>query len=166
MNGSIEFIEAEEKDLNTLLDIYNYYIENTTAIFDLDKITPEEFRSRVFLENSKYKTFLIYIDNELTGFCFLTQFREKAAYDKTAEVGLYLKTRFTGRGLGTEIVNYMEKAARENQFEVLIASVSGENIPSVKLFRKLGYDQCAHYRGIAIKFGRKVDIIDFQKMFG
>jgi len=46
---------------------------------------------------------------------------------------------------------------------MLVASISGENIPSLKLFRKMGYTQCAHYKDIAVKFGRKVDLIDFQK---
>jgi phosphinothricin acetyltransferase len=163
MNNLIEFIEAKEKDLNILLDIYNYYIENTTATFDLDKITLEEFKNRVFINNSRYKTFLVYMSNELVGFCFLTQFRKKAAYDKTVELGLYLKPQFTGKGFGVKIVNYLEKIAKENQFEMLVASISGENIPSIKLFRKLGYVQCAHYKGIAVKFERKMDLIDFQK---
>lgn len=163
MNSLIEFIAAQEKDRGTMLDIYNYYIENTTATFDLDKIAMEEFKNRVYINHSKYKSFLVYMSGEFVGFCFLTQFRKKAAYDKTAELGLYLKPGFTGKGLGIEIVNYMEKVAKENQFEMLVASISGENIPSIKLFTKLGYDRCAHYKEIAVKFERKVDLVDFQK---
>ncbi|KUO76368.1 MAG: hypothetical protein APF77_06620 [Clostridia bacterium BRH_c25] len=164
MDNSIEFIEAKEEDLNIILEIYNYYIVNTTATFDYDKITLEELKNRVFINHKKYKTFLVYAHNELLGFCFLTQFRKKPAYDKTVELGLYLKPQFTGKGSGLEIINYMENIAKGNQFEIMIASVSGENIPSIKLFRKLGYEQCAHYKGIAVKFGRKVDIVDFQKV--
>lgn len=133
------------------------------SIFDFDKITIEEMKNRVFIGDNKYKTFLIYMSDRLLGFCFLTQFRNKPAYDKTVELGLYLKPQFTGNGLGIEIIRHMEETAKENQFEMLIASISGENIPSIKLFKKLGYGQCAHYREIAGKFGRKVDIIDFQK---
>lgn len=55
-----------------MLDIYNLYIVNSTATFDWDKITLEEFKNRIFLNNNRYKTFLIYINNELIGFCFLT----------------------------------------------------------------------------------------------
>jgi phosphinothricin acetyltransferase len=103
------------------------------------------------------------MNHELAGFCFLTQFRKKAAYVNTGEVGLYLKPQFIGRGLGAEMVGHIEKTAKENQFEMLVASISGENIPSIKLFEKLGYNQCAHYKGIALKFGRKMDLVDFQK---
>ena len=158
------FTEAKENELKIMLDIYNHYIVNSTATFDWDKITLEEFKNRIFMNNNKYKTFLIYINNELIGFCFLTRFREKIAYDKTVELGLYLKPQFTGKGYGKEIVRYMENIARLNQFETIIVSISGENVASLKLFRKLKYEQCSHYKGIAMKFGRKIDIIDFQKV--
>lgn len=163
MNESIEYTEAREEDLTLMLEIYNYYIANTTALFDFDKITLEEFRNRVFINHKRYKTFLVHADKELAGFCFLTQFRKKAAYDKTVELGLYLKSQFTGKGLGCKIVRYMEDIAKMNQFDIIIASISGENTQSVKLFKKSGYEQCAHYKGIAVKFGKKVDIMDFQK---
>jgi phosphinothricin acetyltransferase len=160
---TFDFIEAKENDVKTMLDIYNYYIINSTATFDWDKITLAEFKNRIFVNNNKYKTFLIFINDELIGFCFLTQFREKAAYDKTVELGLYLKPQFTRNGYGRKIVGYLEHIAKLNKFETIIASICGENVASVKLFEKLEYEQCSHYKGIAIKFGRKVDIIDFQK---
>lgn len=163
MDNLIEFIEAKEEDRSRMLDIYNYYIENTTATFDLGKVSMEEFKDRVFINNSRYKSFLVFMNNQFIGFTFLTQFRKKPAYVNTAELGLYLKPEFTAKGIGIEIVNYMEKVAKENHFDMLVASISGENIPSLKLFRKMGYTQCAHYKDIAVKFGRKVDLIDFQK---
>jgi L-amino acid N-acyltransferase YncA len=160
---ALEFIAAQENDLNTILEIYNYYIENSTATFDHNGISLKEFKNRIFINHDKYKTFLVFQHKELAGFCFLTQFRKKPAYDKTAEIGLYLKQQFAGRGLGKGIVKYLESTAKANQIEVVVASVSGENVPSIKLFKKMGYKRCAHYKQIAEKFGRKMDIIDFQK---
>lgn len=40
----------------------------------------------------------------------------------------------------------------------------GENDSSLSLFKKLGYTECAHYKQVAEKFGRKLDVIDFQKI--
>jgi phosphinothricin acetyltransferase len=162
--GKCEFMVANETDLTPMLNIYNYYIMNTTATFDLGPISMEEFKNRIFIKHPKYKTYLIYEENELLGFCFITQFRSKTAYDKTAEIGLYLKPEFTGKGLGAIIVNYLESVARQGHFETLIASISGDNLSSIKLFEKLGYEKCAHYKRIAEKFNRKVDIIDFQRV--
>jgi L-amino acid N-acyltransferase YncA len=158
-----EFSEIKETDLDTILDIYNYYLVNTTATFDFNKITRDELKERISFTHGRYKTFLIYENSAIAGFCFITQYRAKPAYDKTAEIGIYLKQQFTGKGLGKDIISHLENIAKENQIEVLIASISGENTASIKLFRKSGYAQCAHYKGIAVKFGRSMDIIDFQK---
>jgi hypothetical protein len=37
-------------------------------------------------------------------------------------------------------------------------------IIAMKLVTKMGYVQCAHYKQVAEKFGRIIDVIDYQKM--
>ena len=160
----LQYVEASEQDLDRMLDVYNHYIENTSILFDDRPVSLEEFSTWVYIKHNIYKTFLIQQDNEFYGFCFLTRFRKKRAYDKTAEVGIYLRPDFTRKGLGQEILSYLEAIAREQGIEVLIASISGENVASLSLFRKLGYEQCAHYKKVAEKFGRKMDLVEFQKI--
>src|SRR5215208_4264389 len=162
----IIFKEANLDDLNSVLDLYNYYILNTTATFDYEKITLEELQARLSYHNKKYKTFLVCdkLDQSMIGFCFLTQFRKKPAYDKSAEIGIYLQPEKTGRSLGHTIIEFLEDYARENQIEVIVASISGENTNSIKLFNRLGYDKCAHYKNIAVKFNRRLDLIYYEKI--
>ena len=85
----IIFKEANLNDLDFVLDLYNYYILNTTATFDYEKITLEELQARLSYNHKKYKTFLVCdkVDKAIIGFCFLTQFRKKPAYDQSAEIG-------------------------------------------------------------------------------
>ena len=162
----IIFKEANLHDLNFVLDLYNYYILNTTATFDYEKITVEELQARLSFNNKKYKTFLVCdrVDHDIIGFCFLTQFRKKPAYDKSAEIGIYLKPEKTGQKLGHTIIKFLEEYARENQLEVIIASISGENVNSISLFTKMGYERCAHFKKIAVKFNRRLDLIQYEKI--
>ena len=157
------FQPAAENDLAAMLELYNFYIINTTATFDHGQITPEEFRQRIFIGHEKYKTYIIRLGDETVGFCFLAQYRKKAAYDRTAEIGLYLKPDFTGKNIGDDTVIFLEKVAISKGIRVIIASISGENTASIKLFQKMGYERCAHYRQVGEKFGRFVDVIDFEK---
>ena len=161
---NLGFQKAEENDLETILDIYNFYIVTTTATFDHSKISREELLQRIFIGHEKYQTFLICYCNETAGFCFLTQYRKKEAYDSTAEIGVYLKPEFTGKGVGKEAVAFLEKVAISKQIRVVLASISGENIASTKLFQRMGFEKCAHYREVGEKFGRFLDIIDYQKI--
>lgn len=164
--NQIIFKEASLDDLQFVLDLYNYYLSNTTCTFDYEEITLEELQERLSYHHKKYKTFLVCdrtVENRI-GFCFLTRFRKKPAYDRTAEIGLYLKPEETGKKLGPVIVKFLEEYAKENQIEVMIATISGENTNSVKLFEKMGYERCAHYKRIATKFGRSLDLIVCEKI--
>jgi len=161
---NLTFQPAAENDLAAMLELYNFYIMNTTATFDHGKITPEEFRQRLFIGHEKYKTYLIRLGDDTVGFCFLTQYRKKAAYDRTTEIGLYLKPEFTGKGIGRLAVTFLEEIAVSKGIGVIIASISGENTASIKLFQKMGYEKCAHYKQVGEKFGRFVDVIDYEKI--
>jgi len=168
MNEEIQiaFREANSNDLDFVLDLYNYYILNTTASFDYESITLDELQSRLSYHNKKYKTFLVCdsVGKDIMGFCFLTQFRKKPAYNKSAEIGIYLRPEKTGQKLGHTMIKFLEECAKDNQIEVIIASISGENVNSIKLFTRMGYERCAHYKKIAEKFNRKLDLIRYQKI--
>jgi L-amino acid N-acyltransferase YncA len=160
----LTFQPAVEKELAAMLELYNFYITTTTATFDHGPITPEEFRQRIFIGHEKYKTYIIRLGNDTVGFCFLTQHRKKAAHDRTAEIGLYLKQEFTGKGIGGVTIAFLEKIAVSKGIRVIIASISGENTASLRLFQKMGYEKCAHYKEVGEKFGRFVDVIDYEKI--
>jgi L-amino acid N-acyltransferase YncA len=161
---NLTFQEADEKDLDIILETYNFYIDTTTATFDHNQISKDELLQRIFIGHEKYQTYLINHDNDAVGFCFLTQYRKKEAYNRTVEIGLYLKPEFTGKGIGQEAVALLEKIAISKKVRVIVASISGENVASSKLFQKMGYEKCAHYKEVGEKFNRLVDIIDYQKI--
>ena len=39
----LKFVDAKREDVNEMLDLYNYYIMNSTATFDLEEISAEVF---------------------------------------------------------------------------------------------------------------------------
>jgi L-amino acid N-acyltransferase YncA len=162
--NNLTFQKAEECDLETILDIYNFYVLNTTATFYHSRISKEELRQFVFIGHEKYQTYLIHYCNEMVGFCFLTQYKKKEAYNRTAEIGVYLKPAFAGKGLGSSVVAFLEEIAGSKQIRVLSASISGENVASIKLFQRIGFEECAHYKEVGEKFGRSLDVVDYQKI--
>ncbi|MBN2041743.1 MAG: N-acetyltransferase [Spirochaetes bacterium] len=161
--NKLSFVEAQENDLSIILDIYNYYIINSTANYYVDTISIDTLKTHLYINHDKYKTFLIYYSNGFAGFCYLTQFRKKHAYSRTGEIGIYLNPDFTNKKFGEQIITHLESAAKDCQLKVLIASISNENLPSRKLIQKMGYIECAHYKDVAEKFGRLLSVMDYQK---
>lgn len=161
---SYRFLSMEEQYVPAVLDIYNYYVEHSTATFHLHPLSADEMRQIVFFDNSRYEAFVILDEDTVCGYCILQPYHKREAYARTAEVTLYLRHDLTSRGLGGIAFDYLESVARERGIHVLIASICGENTGSIKLCEKKGYVQCAHLREVGMKFGRLLDVVYYQKM--
>ncbi len=159
-----KFVEISEKNLPVVLDIYNYYVENSTATFHSRPLTEMEMREIVYFEKPVYKTYIILDGDDIQGYVLITPFKKREAYDKTAEITVYLKHDCLGKGAGSEAVKFIESFAAKNGIHVLVAVICSENDESIKLFEKNGYSKCAHYREVGKKFGRLLDVVSYQKI--
>lgn len=159
----IEFKEITEQDLPVIKEIYDWYIKNSTATFHTEPIRIAELKEFIFIDHPVYKSFLIRIGEETAGYCFLTYYKKRQAYDRTAEVTLYLKSEFHRKGIGRLAMDYLESCAKEKGLGNLIGIISGDNHGSISLFEKSGYAKCAHFKNVGEKFGKILDVVAYQK---
>lgn len=158
------FIEAAKEHLPILRDIYNYYVLNTTATFHSKPLAIEEMEGLIFYMDSKYKTFVIQTGEKILGYVVLTQHKNRQAYDKTGEVTVYLQQNFIGKGIGSSAIKFIEEYAKGLGFHTLIATICGENVGSINVFIRNGYEKCAHYKQVGSKFGKWLDVVAYQKL--
>ncbi|MEI7898277.1 MAG: GNAT family N-acetyltransferase [bacterium] len=62
---------------------------------------------------------MIRADGISCGFCYISQYKKRQAYDRTAEVSLYLTPGFTGRGIGPDALRHLEKVAGDSMAFIL-----------------------------------------------
>ncbi|HEX3047139.1 MAG TPA: GNAT family N-acetyltransferase [Bacillota bacterium] len=158
------FEDMKPEYLEKVLEIYNYYILNSTATFHIQPLTVNEMTEIVFHDNPRYRTLVIFDGDDICGYGLLAPYRKREAYDGTAEITIYLKQEATGRGLGSLTIKHLEEIARGERIHTLIAVICGENQASIKLFEKNGYTQCANLREVGRKFGRLLDVVCHQKI--
>jgi phosphinothricin acetyltransferase len=99
MNG-ISFKPFDETYLLEMLNIYSYYILNTTATCQITPIDMNAMREIALPETPRYKTYVIFSDGKLCGYALFTRFKTREAYNDTAEATIYLKQGYTGKGIG------------------------------------------------------------------
>jgi L-amino acid N-acyltransferase YncA len=162
--NTVTFEEMKEEHLREILDIYNYYVRNSTATWHYHALDEAEMRGLVFSENDRYRTFVIRTDGQICGYVSVRQYKTREAYGDTAEIGIYLRDGCCGRGVGDLAVKHIEEFAAGVGIHVLLASISGDNEGSVRLFEKNGYEKCAHYREVGKKFGKLLDNVVYQKI--
>lgn len=163
---SVVFEEIREEDLPQVLEIYTYYVLHSTATFHIHVLTMEEMRNIVFFADPRYKTFVIKDDASIIGYVILSKYKVREAYDRTAEVTIYLRPEYAGQGIGGRAITHIEAVARQQNLHVLISSICGQNTGSIRLFKKHGYTECAYYREVGYKFEQYLDVIVFQKILG
>ncbi len=161
---NLEFTKLTPEELPAVLEIYNHYILNTTATFHMHPLTLEEMRGIVFFDSPNYQTFSIKTGEALCGYVLLTRYKPREAYDGTAEVTVYLKPGYTGKGIGAQAIRFIEQFARQKQFHALLAIITGGNTPSIKAFEKNGYIKCAHFKEVGKKFEQLLDVVAYQKI--
>ena len=160
---SIEFKPVTKENINHALTIYNWYVLNSTATFHLETIASEELEKMVSIGHSRYLSYLIFFNNKVCGFCYLSQFRDKEAYDKSAEITLYLDKDSGGKGIGKATISYLENRAIDIGLNNLIAVITANNLISISLFEKGGYFKVGHLKNIGEKFGDTLDVTSYQK---
>ena len=157
-------MDIREEDLGIVKDIYDYYIENTTATYYTNKVSIEELKGFIPVQHKKYKSFLIKVDKECCGFCYISHYNKRPAYDRTAEVTLYLRPEYTGKGIGKLALDHLESVAKQHGISVLIGIISEDNIHSQKAFQNSGYEKCGHLREVGEKFNKILDVVFYSKI--
>lgn len=159
----ITFQPITNDNISEVLEIYNWYVLNSTATFHIDAIEADELKKMISMGHYKYQSFAIIEKNKICGFCYLSQFRYKEAYDRTAEVTLYFQHEHTGKGNGKQVLSFLENLAKQHQIVNLIGVITAENTNSVKLFERSGYFKAAHLKQVGVKFNRALDVTWYQK---
>ncbi|NLD92635.1 MAG: N-acetyltransferase [Fibrobacter sp.] len=115
--ATIELIRtAEIEDIAMILDIYSYYVNNTTITFEIIPPAVEEMNRRV-METVKNSDWIVYEYNKaIVGYAYYSKFRERKAYDYSCETTIYVHKDFTGKGIGSalygQLISNLKKTSK------------------------------------------------------
>lgn len=160
MNYSFEQMAQEHE--NEVMDIFNYYIENTCYAYPENKL-PNQFYSR-FLDIAKaYPAFVIKSEDQIIGFCLLRPYNPFPVFKETAEVSYFIKKEYTGKGIGTAVLKKLEESALHMGIKRLLADISSENKHSIEFHEKNGFTKCGHFKNAGKKFNKHFDVVWMEK---
>ncbi len=160
----LRFTDITDRDYPVVKAIYDHYILHSTATFHTEPLTIAELKEMIPARHPRYRSFLIHCDDAVCGFCYFAPYKKRPAYDRSAEVTIYLKPSFTGKGIGRTALERLDVLAKESGIKVLLGIISGDNKTSIRLFERCGYSVCAHFREVGEKFGRVLDVVGYEKI--
>jgi phosphinothricin acetyltransferase len=160
MKVTFETMSVEHRQ--AVMDIYNYYVDNSLAAYP-DDVLPYEYYEK-FLDMTKcYPAYVIKENEEIVGFCLLHAYNPFPTFKQCAEISYFINKDHTGKGLGTMALKKLEEEALKVGIKTILANISSENTESIDFHKKNGFVECGRFQKIITKKGTPYDIIWMQK---
>jgi L-amino acid N-acyltransferase YncA len=146
-----------------IIDIFNYYVENSFAAYPEHKLQYEAFDH--FLKMCEGYPAVIVKDNHanILGFGMLRAYNPSPTFSQTSEITYFIKPEYTGKGIGKKILDFLIGKAREKGITSILASISSLNGGSIEFHKKNGFLECGRLKGIGRKKGIIFDVVYMQK---
>ena len=103
-SDQIRIRKVQETDLPAITDIYNDAIRHTTATFDTEQKTLDNRKQWLEQHSQKYPVVVAALNEKVIGWASLSKWSERAAYDDTAEISVYIHPDFRGKGIGRQLM--------------------------------------------------------------
>ena len=153
----------EVRDIQAILDIINFNIINSTALYDYNIRTYEQQKS--ILEDKLSKGFPVIvaeIDSEVVGFGMYSEFRFREAYKFTVEHSVYVNQHFHGKGIGKILLQELIRLAKDQKLHTMIAVIDEENQSSIEFHEKFGFKTVGVIKESGYKFDRWLHSVFMQ----
>jgi phosphinothricin acetyltransferase len=160
----IEIRLVERRDAEEIRDLYNHYVTESTALFDLVPRTLDDQVRWIDEHSGGHPAVVALLGGRLVGFGSLTSFRSRPAYATTVEDSVYVAPGHEGRGVGRLLLEALVGRARDHGFHTVIARIAGSNEASIGLHEACGFTLVGVEREVGRKFGRWIDVVEMQRM--
>lgn len=154
--------KAECKDIQPIVAIYNEYVIHSTATFDINPVSENEMLSRMKDISSVFPYLVYEEEGEVIGYCYAHYWKEKAAYKHTFETTVYVSPAHHKHGVGYALMTELIDQCRKIGASALIACITGGNDGSISLHKKLGFHRVSKFEKVGIKFGKTLDVEDYE----
>lgn len=159
----IQIRKVTLNDAQECLDIYSYYVINTTITFEYDSPPLDEFKQRIQKITQKYPYLVAVMEDEIVGYAYATSYKDRAAYDWSVETTVYVKKDKHGLGIGKTLYTHLEENLRNNNIVNMLACITYPNPKSIDFHTKFGFDKVGHFPKVGYKFNDWRDIVWMQK---
>ena len=168
-NVKIRF--AVPDDAEQLLSIYKPYVQETAITFEYEVPSPEEFRARIAHTLQKYPYLVLCEGEKILGYAYAGAFKERAAYQWSVELSIYIEKSSHGHGFGRLLYDALEVQLKKMGIKNLYACIAypekdDEYLTgnSVNFHAHLGFVRVGEFRKCANKFGRWYNMTWMEKI--
>ncbi len=162
MIHNIAIQPARPSDLREINAIFNHYVEHSTCVWTT---TPcSEVERRVWYEEHVEAMPILVAEcgGRIVDWGALSTFRTAYTLAGTLKDFIYVHHDFHRQGMGSRLLTALIDAARRKGLRSILANISADQTPSIRLHEKFGFQKVAHLRQVGQKFNQWFDAVYLQ----
>lgn len=165
MTNEFKFSAPTLDDLPSILEIYNWAIRETTATFDTEVKSLEQFTIWFNDHGKRHPVIVCKYQNQVVGWGSISRWSDRKAYDTTGEVSFYVLPQYHGKGIGSELLKRIITLGKEQNYKTLLSRIAQGSEASVHLHKKHGFRDIGTMKNAGIKFDRVLDVYFMQYLY-
>lgn len=165
VHADVDVRAATIDDLGAITEIYNHYILDSIATFDVAAMTAEQRRGWFdhYSSDGPYRLLVATRAGQVVGYAASSRFRPKPGYDPSVEVTVYLAPDDLGHGVGSLLYQQLFAELRAEPLHRAYAAIALPNPASIRLHRRFAFGEIGTLHEVGRKQGRWVDVLWMQR---
>ena len=158
--------DATVDDAAACARIYEPYVRDTVASFELEPPTAAEVAGRIAAALARHAWLVLEDDGRVVGYAYGSTFNARAAYDWTTSVSVYTEPGRRRTGAGRALYTALLDRLAARGYRTALAGIALPNDASVGLHTAMGFELVGTYRRVGWKLGRWNDVARYQRTLG
>jgi len=144
MRAKIEVRSATLGNAEAICAIYNAAINERGSTFETMPRTAEDFEARI--SDARFPLLVSAEGEKVIGWAGLARYSDRQCYAGIGEASVYVDASARGRGVGTELAEALASGARSGGFHKMIGKLFTDNVASIRLVERCGFDSVGLHR--------------------
>ncbi len=154
----------QAQDLEAILHIYNQGIEDRIATLESEPKDPAYIQNWWLEHQGRYPVLVAERSGEIVGWAALNRYSQRCAYDRVADLSVYIARSARGTGVGSRLLAELEQAAAAYGIHKIILLTFTFNEAGRRLYTKAGYREVGVFEEHGLLDGRKIDVRIMEKL--
>ena len=166
LNADVTIRTARAEDAGDIQAIYAPFVQETSVSFETVPPSVETMAARISSNLARHGYFVAQSEAGILGFAYASPYRPRPAYDRTAEVSVYLAPQAQGRGIAQALYRALFAHLAARGFHTAVAIVTLPNPQSAQLHERYGFAHVGSLQDVGRKFGQWHGTAIYQRMIG
>ncbi len=158
--------DATPTDAEACAAIYAPYVRETATSFETEPPDAPEVARRISNAQQRHAWLVAEADGRVVGYAYGGRFKERAAYDWSCEVSVYVEHGERGGGIGRLLYVALFDRLAALGYRTAAAGATLPNAESEAFHRAMGFEPVGTWRRIGWKHGAWRDVAWFQRTLG